>query len=350
MKTNNLKEMKTIKQWFAFILLLLMGLKVCAEEKNIVRADTIRIRFENALLEVAAINFGKFTLEQAGIPSKINALYAEIKKIHLPDRGEGERMWFRMSNFVGGKERKFSELDLTSEIINNKNLVAFEGQLLERDFGNVVLETEDRNYLVRLYLKKMEDVELVNSARFVEKLKVADSAIPHSRKKISGWLIENQSGSFNQYFLEEVPPYSLDMLELGAGVGGGWIKNQFVSGFNFRVGIGLATKGIIKNKYFADYELLYDFTYPQLKSGFRELNGFLSVGFEKNFSMNPGKANWYGISVGFLVIRDNDFFEDKTFKLAVHKQLSSSILLKPEIYFNNFFKKGYPGLRVQVSF
>ena len=140
------------------------------------------------------------------------------------------------------------------------------------------------------------------------------------------------------------------MIEINAGVGGGWIKNQFVSGFNFRVGLAFAKKGMTRNKYFADYELLYDFTNPDFKTGFKALNGFLSLGYEKNFSMNPDKANWYGISAGFLVFRDNDFFEKNTFKIAVHKQISNSILLKPEIYFSDFFTNGFPGLRVQVTF
>jgi len=342
--------MKTIKQLLTLVLLVSLGLNAYSEQKNKVRGDTLRIRIESGLLEVATFDLKKNTLEKANIQEKVIAVLSELEKISFEEPKEGERIRISLSNFLGGKEQEFSELILISESYSKRNLVISDGQYLEKDLGNLVFEIEDRNYFVRLYLEKLEGAKSFATPEFTEKMLEADSQIPLSRKKHYGWLIENESGTFNNYFLGELPPYSQDMIEINAGIGGGWIKNQFVSGFNFRIGFAFAKKGMTRNKYFADYELLYDFTNPDFKTGFKELNGFLSLGYEKNFSMNPNKANWYGISAGLLVFRDNDFFKKNTFKIAVHKQISNSILLKPEIYFSDFFTNGLPGLRVQVTF
>ncbi len=232
---------------------------------------------------------------------------------------------------------------------SSKLFVVSEGNILETDFGNIVLEIEDENYLIRLHLEKLADVKIVNSQDFLDKIRDADSKIPNNRKKINAWLIENNTHSFNTYFLNEVPPLTDDMLELNAGVGAGWIYNQFVSSFNFRLGFAFAKKGILKNRYFIDHELLYDFSNPQGETKF-DLNGFLSFGYERNFSLDPNKAKWYGISAGFMVIRNGNFFEKNTFRISVHRQVNNSITIKPEIYFNDFVKNGTPALKVQIAF
>ena len=342
--------MKTIKQILFVIFFISIVNNVHSSENVKVRGDTIRIRFENCLLEVATFDLKINSLKEAGIQSKINELLSELKRIEIVEPANGEKICISWSGFIGGIEQEFKKLELSSVNDEKKSLVISEGNLLEKDFGNVVLEIEDKNYLIRLFLDNLEDAGIVNSTEFIEKIFAADGEIPKNRKKVNGWLIENQSGSYNSYFLNEIPPLTLDMLELNAGVGAGWIHNQFISSFNFRLGFAFAKKGILKNKYFTDYEILYDFMQAHLNSGFKEFNGFLSVGYEKNFSLDPNKPSWYGISVGYLVFRENEFFEKNTFKIAVHKQINNSITLKPEIYFNDFFKNGSPGLRIQVAF
>ena len=63
--------------------------------------------------------------------------------------------------------------------------------------------------------------------------------------------------------------------------------------------------------------------------------------------MNPSKDKWYGFSVGYLVGRNNDFFEENTLKLSIHKQFSNAITLKPEVYIG---KTVMPGLKVSIDF
>lgn len=341
--------MKTIKQFVLTIFLVAIASHGFANEKIKVKADTVRIKFENVLLEVATFDLKRNTLEKANVVAKINELIKAVENVEIKTPKTGERVIISLTGFVEGEEIDFKKLQLKNAKITDKTIVVKDGKFLETDFGNFVLEMEDADYLVRLYVEKLEDAKAVDSSDFQSKIIAADNEIPENRKKTLGWLIENNSGSFNSYFMGEVPPFTLDQLELNAGVVTGLIHNEFVTGFNFRLGLAFATKGILKHKYFADYELLYDFSDSEQASSF-DLNGFLSVGYVRNFSLDPQKANWYGISAGYLVNRGNDFFEKNTFKIAVHKQISNSIILKPEIYFNDFFKNGSPGLRIQIAF
>lgn len=341
--------MKTIKQLLLAIFLVAIATQVLSNEKIRVRADTVRIKFENCMLEIATFDLKKNTLEKAEIKNKVNELLSELEKIEITAPVDGEKICIRYTNFIGGVTNDFKKLNLSSLKNDNKTLVIADGEFLETDFGNIVLEVEDENYLLRLYLENLEDAKRVNSQEFGARIIAADGEIPENRKKTNAWLTVNENGSVGSHFIGEVAPLTLDMLEINAGVGAGWIQNQFVSSFNFRLGMAFAKKGIMKNKYFADYELLYDFSNSEGDNKF-DINGFLSLGYEKNFSLDPNKANWYGISAGYLVGRGNEFFEKNTYKVAVHKQISNSITIKPEIYFNDFFKNGSPGLRVQITF
>lgn len=340
--------MKTIKQFFILIFVALFLQNLSAQETTKVKADTVRIKFESCLLEVSSFDLKAHSLQQAQISEKLNLLLREIEKMEFNLPSQNNKLWVKYAAKLGGEELEFSTMEFVSEENKSKKVVIQKGELLETDFGNLVLEVEDNNYLIRLHLKNLDDAQFINSQEFNEKIKAADNEIPESRKKTNAWLVENTAGTFNSYFVGESMPFTLDMLELNAGVSTGIIKNQIVSGFNFRLGFAFAKKGIMKNKYFADYEVFYDFS-NSANNNF-DVNAFLSVGYLRNFSLDPQKAKWYGISLGYLVDRNNNFFEKNTLKLAVHKQISNSIILKPEIYFEGFFKKSTPGLGIQITF
>ena len=139
------------------------------------------------------------------------------------------------------------------------------------------------------------------------------------------------------------------MLILSAGIGSGWVKNTFVSDVTLRMGISLGKKGLYKNAYFVDWNMMYDFSESN-DNKFFELNHFVSLSWDHNFSHTPEQDKWYGFSVGYLVKRNNDFFKDNTFRLAVNKKINDTFVVKPELYFNDFFKNVYPGIRLSVAF
>lgn len=143
----------------------------------------------------------------------------------------------------------------------------------------------------------------------------------------------------NDYTLES----SNDYLYLKSGVGANLIKSEFVIDFNFELGFGLSKKGIQKSQYYASYNLLYDF----IDNSSIDLNGFLSLGFRHNFSDRDDKNNWIGMEFGYLITQNGELFNDDTFRFGVNWELSSSISVSPQIYFNS--ELTYPGLRIGIG-
>lgn len=141
----------------------------------------------------------------------------------------------------------------------------------------------------------------------------------------------------------------LDMLVLKGGVSIGLFKGRFLPGIDAEIGLMFSKKGIMKNYYFAHAEELFDFVTKnnQLvpKSGL-----FVDLGYKLNFSKNPNKANWYGFSVGYLVRKNPEIFDNNTWRLSIHRDISKNIELVPQIYFPENFSKLFPALKLSVSF
>jgi hypothetical protein len=208
---------------------------------------------------------------------------------------------------------------------------------------------EDIDFTTIFYLESLAELSKITNDSFKEHISLAQSLIPEGKKKVNGWLKWNGSDNFESHFLSESSPYTLDMLILTAGVGAGVIKNQWVNDINFKVGLGFANKGIMRNSYFAEYKMYYDFS----ESGdnkFFSFNSFLSIGWEHNFSNSLEKEKWVGLSVGYLVDRNTEFFKKDTWRLSLQKKINQTISVSPELYFNGFFKNVYPGVQVGLNF
>lgn len=141
----------------------------------------------------------------------------------------------------------------------------------------------------------------------------------------------------------------LDMLVLKGGVSVSLFKGRFLPGIDAEIGLMFSKKGIMKNYYFANAEEMFDFVTENNrlvpKSGL-----FVDLGYGRNFSKNPDKANWYGFSVGYLVRKNQEIFDNNTWRLSVHRDLSKNIKLVPQIYFPDNFSKLFPALKISVSF
>lgn len=347
LKTKNYKRMKTIKQLLLIILFAALS-SIALSKENKIRPDSVHIRFENCLLEVSTFNIKKNTLEKADLKSKINELLLELEKIEIANPKEGEKIKIRWTGYFQGFEQEHKVLTMNASKKNKKSIIKTEGVLIEKDFGNILLEIEDKDYLIRLHVNKLEDAQIINSPEFTKRVKLADTEMPDSRKPTNAWLLENKNGSVNSYFLNTLAHGTQDMLVLSTGIGVGLIQNQLVSSIDFNLGLQFSKKGIYRNSYFANYELLYDFSNSADSKDF-DINGFLSLGYERNFSHDPNKAKWYGLSLGYLVGKGNNFFEKNTFKIAIHNQIGNGITLVPEFYFNDFFKNFTPALKVKIS-
>ena len=140
-----------------------------------------------------------------------------------------------------------------------------------------------------------------------------------------------------------------DQLVLNAETGIGSFKGKILPNLTLGIGLMFSQKGIAKDNYFLNYELMYDFVSENGQS-VPKSGHFIDAGYARNFTKNPDKANWYGISVGYLIRKNSDIFDDKTWRISIHRNISKHIVLIPQMYFPNNFSKVFPGLKIQVSF
>lgn len=141
----------------------------------------------------------------------------------------------------------------------------------------------------------------------------------------------------------------LDQLGLAGSVGMNFFKSGFLPSLKFQLSLIFNKKGIFKDDFFVDYEIMYDFVSENNQSKIRT-GHFIDLGYKYNFSKKPDKANWYGISVGYLIHKKSDIFDDHTWRISVHRNLTKNIELMPQVYFPKDFSNIFPGLSLNVNF
>ncbi len=340
--------MKTKKTIIAAILLLSLFIAnkgLCSDKY---KGDTLRIRFSDFIIEINATSLVQYSLSSLNLAETAASVSNLLEPVSIPTPESDEIYYISISDVDGKQKLDFKNVTIEKRKKNAKKLVFAQGKVLEKDFGNYVVEVDDINYTLFFYLDNLKDLSKLSGEAFEKQISYAQSLIPDGRKKINGWLKWDGNDNFESHFLSETSPYSLDMIELTAGLGAGVIKNQWANDINFRAGLGFGKKGIMRNNYFAEFKMVYDFS----NSGNKlfSINSFLSLGWEHNYSNSPEKAKWVGFSVGYLVDRNTDFFEKNTWKLTLRKNINQTISVNPELYFNEFFKNVYPGIQIGINF
>ncbi|MCY1721166.1 hypothetical protein OU798_12480 [Prolixibacteraceae bacterium Z1-6] len=345
--------MKTVKTIFLFILLLLFSISVSAMA-GYYKGDTIRYKFDKMLVEVSTTDAIQKGLQIDSNSDRIKQIQKILNEISIDQPAKDERVTISFKEM--GDDLyvwNYKEVELERSKRNRKTLVVFEdGTTFEKDFGRYCITFLFKDIETNVFTDDLADLELLLADEFVTKIKHAEQFMNGKfgakyKKGINAWL-DLRSDEVKGYFQNNTSK-NLDMLLLSGGIGSGWIKNTFVSDIHFRLGVSFSQKGMFKNMYAVDYNLMYDFSESN-ENKFYELNHFLSLTWEHNFSNTPELDKWYGFSFGYLVKRNNDFFKENTFKVAVNKKINDTFIIKPELYFNDFFKNIYPGVRLSVAF
>ena len=346
--------MKTIRTIVILILLTVISQSANAVSEPF-KGDTIRYKFDNMLLEVTSSGFLSNSPEKLQLAEKAEQLQKILSQLSIAEPAKDEHVIieFRSLNddlFV----ENFKDLSLKNKKKDTKQLVVFgDGTIFEKDFGRYCLHLIYREVELKIFVDQLSDLSYFSSEAFSQEAISGTEALTdkvgevYRKNPVQAWvdLRENEP----KVFIQEPAHKSMDMLILSGGIGSGWVKNSFVSDINFKLGLGFSRKGMMKNIYSAEWNMMYDFS-DSNENKFFELNHFVSIGWEHNFSNTPMEDKWYGISVGYLVKRNNDFFKENTFKISIKKKINDTISLKPELYFNDFFKNVYPGIRFSVAF
>lgn len=81
------------------------------------------------------------------------------------------------------------------------------------------------------------------------------------------------------------------------------------------------------------------------------VNSFLSLSFEKNFSTKTTGAQWLGIGAGLLVQKNGTYFTGGTAKVfIIHELENRRISILPEFYLTDDYKKFAFGMTLKYSF
>ena len=342
--------MKTI---ISILLFLSLALSSSAMD-GYFKADTVRYKFDKMLVEVASTNALNKTPHKMGMQGRIGQIQkildemtivppADDEQITISFRDQGENMWVW----------NFKEIELSRSKRDSKSIVVFnDGTTFEKDYGRYCIYFSYRAMEMKIYVDDLEDLAFFFSDDFNKKAQQTEDLMKQEfgekyRKNIIAWF-DLRGKDVKAYYQDNIKN-GVDVLIISGGIGSGWIKNSFISDINFRLGVSFNRKGVFKNLYAIDYNMMYDFSESN-DNKFFELNHFVSLAWEHNFSDVTGKDKWYGFSVGYLVKRNNDFFKKNTFKVAVNKKINNTFTINPELYFNDFLKNVYPGIRLSVAF
>ena len=346
--------MKTIKT-IAIVIILTIISQSANAASDIFKGDTIRYKFDKMLVEVTSTNFTANSPEKLQLAEKTGQLQKILDQLSIVRPAEDE---YVLIEYRSTNDKQFVEntrnLSLNNEKKNTKQLVIFgDGTIFEKDFGKYCLHLIYGEIEFKIFVDQLSDLSYFSSEAFKMKSNSGTVALSdkigkgYRKNPVQAWI--DLRDDEPKVFIEEPAFKPMDMLILSGAIGAGWVRNTFVSDFSFRIGLGFVNRGMMKNIYSIDWSLMYDFSNSSADNYF-DLNHFVSLGWEHNFSNSPLDEKWYGLSFGYLVSRNNDFFKENTFRLSMNKKINNTFSVKPELYFNDFFKNIYPGIRVSVAF
>lgn len=141
--------------------------------------------------------------------------------------------------------------------------------------------------------------------------------------------------------------HASDMIFLSGGAGVNLVKNLFVVDIAAQVGLVFSKKGIMRNNYYSSYNMMYAFDGQQDKFN---INGFLNLGYARNFSTETDKFKWQGIEIGLPVVREGDLFRNNLFRIGARWSAFNSVNLNAYLYVDKEFKSMYPAVRIGIPF
>ncbi|MFA9370100.1 MAG: hypothetical protein ACERIH_00110 [Labilibaculum antarcticum] len=330
-------------------LLFLFSIKVFAEE-NKFHSDTIRMQMPNGTTIESRSNYdGKHdlagNLEIKNILSDFLTRWATLnikeldpnKAYHIKCTAEKEyihlknnqniisieeiaiqkKIYFPVDTAIALVIKGNNKLELSSKLAIYFNTIKQLKELIEYDFTQILNNTDNE-------VLKSSDWYL-KSSPFVAWVKIQND-------NTAELLHQNNTLSAND-----------DQLILTAGTSLENVKGNWNGSFYTRMTVQLGNKNLARQAFSLGYEWMYDFS-----SGKENINHWVSLGYQRNFSKDPDKGNWFGLNLGYLAKRNGDLFEKDSFRLGIEKKINKNISIVPQIYFNDFFKDPYPGFKIKI--
>lgn len=289
-----------------------------------------------------------YDLEHLSDASKIfSDLYSEPAQKHIKFFSKSTRISILLDN--KGKETIITDNENTSKYYIPDDLVPDSGAILQE-----LKVINDGDIKINCYFKNIDDLILFlknDWGKSVTSITAEFQKLPNWGKRKAILLHYSQNGNTirNTFISPNTRADRWDELMITGGTGVNSYKGKLLPDLNVGIGLMFSQKGILKDNFFLNYEIMYDFVSENGQS-MPKSNHFIDAGYARNFSKTLDKTDWYGISVGYLVKKNSDIFDDHTWRLSLHRNISKHIELVPQIYFPNNFSNVFPGLKVNVSF
>ncbi len=347
---------------FYIVLMFFIAPSIVRAETKPFKPDTIKIVLSNSvIIEIACLNAAINTIDAKMIKRNVrdfvyfskqnlsNEILEEKHQVYTIERSIG--------NFFSTNDSTYFNCKYQYNI-SVKEMPKREVVVLSNDtnscfsfYNDNILKFDNWRQSVKIYFKEFSQLDgllmmdlltiLTDISDSIEKNLDSETITKRlKRLSFSSYYKVDDAGVPVHKYLQTYPNSDVLLLSIGAGIEN--IKGSWMGGFSASLGLKFAKKTVYKSLYSIGYDWLYDFTTPEEKN----INHFLDFKYSRNFSKNPSRGSWYGISLGYLIKQQGDFFAENTFRLGVSKTIKGSFKIEPAMYFNNFFKDVYPGIKV----
>ncbi len=137
-----------------------------------------------------------------------------------------------------------------------------------------------------------------------------------------------------------------DFIGLNVGTGASLLKNTSLVDITFTADITFFKKGLVTHNGYVSANLMYDF----LSNRKMNINTFLNVGYRFNLLKKRGSEHLFGVELGYLISRQGDLFDENTFRFSLSKPLNKYMVISPQLYIEDGFKRFYLGIRLGIGF
>jgi hypothetical protein len=331
-------------------LLFLFSIKAIAGNETKFHSDTIRLQMPNGTTIENRITYdGKHDLAgNLEIKDLLNHFLKRWAVLNIEEESLNKGLHITCST-----EKEYVHLK------NNQNIIKIEDAAVQKQIyfptdTAIVLVIKGNNKLelnskVAIYFNTIKQLEELTKYDFAQILKNTDLQINDAKQWYTktapfvAWVKIKEDNSAELLHRNNTMSTTSDQIILTAGTSLENVKGNWNGSFYTRMTFQLGSKNLSKQAFSLEYEWMYDFS-----SGDKNINHWVDLGYQHNFSKNPNKGDWYGLSLGYLTKRNGDLFEKDSFRLGMEKKINKNISVVPQLYFHEFFKDAYPGFKIKI--
>ncbi|MGZ2371175.1 hypothetical protein ACXR6G_15460 [Ancylomarina sp. YFZ004] len=208
----------------------------------------------------------------------------------------------------------------------------------------------DLNPELAIYFDSLEQLKELQSYDFSKVSQSIDAQMHINGKwvlkntPLVAWMKVKEDDSVDLIYKRGVHPHPRDMIVIIGGMSLENIKGNWNGSFYADMSFQFGAKLLYKQAFKVGYEWMYDFS-----TGKKNINHWVSFGYSRNFSLNPSKPDWYGLSLGYLAKGNGDLFKKDSFRLGLSHRIHKNVTLVPQMYFNDCFKNVTPGIKIRIN-